>query len=275
MKIAAVNWKLRDISREEEFYDHLGEILDQCSGCDIAVLPELFQIELLSVHRADRDSDIPKTLAPHFNRIVMQAGSFAGFNEISFLASGTQIMSAGSGFLNACMMHADNTAVTQEKLVLTEWEREIGISGGSGLTYHSSSRVGVTICLDAEFPASGRALAEAGMLFQCVPAWTETMHGFHRVRTACRARAVENQVCVIHSSLVGQVGNEKCVGSSAIIVPPHEPFPEDPILAETPMNEEGIAFAEVDPEDLLRCREMGEVRNWRDRDAGDWTVHTV
>lgn len=113
------------------------------------------------------------------------------------------------------------------------------------------------------------------MLFQCVPAWTETMHGFQRVRWACQARAVENQVCVIHSSLVGRVGNEESHGSSAIIVPPHLPFPLNTILAETPMDEEGVAIAEVDPADLLKCREMGEVRNWRDRDAGDWTVTAV
>jgi predicted amidohydrolase len=189
---------------------------------------------------------------------------------------GSHIMFAGDHRVNRSDTTSPGQNVTTAKHVLTEWEKAIGLTpSNDGLTCLKSPPLGVTICLDAEFPASGRALAEAGMLFQCVPAWTETMHGFHRVRTACRARAVENQVCIIHSSLVGQVGNEKCVGSSAIIVPPHEPFPEDPILAETPMNEEGIAFAEVDPEDLLRCREMGEVRNWRDRDAGDWTVRRI
>jgi predicted amidohydrolase len=161
------------------------------------------------------------------------------------------------------------------KVVLTEWEKLIKVRPGAGLFLHRQSAVGVTICLDAEFPTSGRALAEAGMLFQCVPAWTETMHGFRRVRWACQARAVENQVCVVHSSLVGRVGDLESHGSSAIICPPHEPFPLDPILAETPMDEEGVAIAEVDPNDLLACRETGEVRNWRDRDLGDWTVTTV
>jgi predicted amidohydrolase len=206
----------------------------------------------------------------------MQAGSYAGFNGIGFLASGSQILAVERGrFQNACMLHADGVAVPQAKNILTDWEKRIGISAGSGLVYERATRCGVTICLDAEFPASGRALAEAGMLFQCVPAWTETMHGFQRVRWACQARAVENQVCVIHSSLVGRVGTEESHGSSAIIVPPHEPFPLDPILAETPMDEEGVAIAEVEPNDLLKCRETGEVRNWRDRDAGDWRVTPV
>jgi predicted amidohydrolase len=284
MKIAAVNWKLREISREEEFYDHLRELLDACSGSDLIVLPEFFGLELLALSQYESEMDIPSLLNPHYFDII----HFLVDWKIKEWPAEPQLIVAGSnvcasydryemvrGYYNRShFIHADEMP-TQDKLVLTEWEKSVGLASGSGLVYHSLTRSGITICLDAEFPASGRALAEAGMLFQCVPAWTETMHGFHRVRTACRARAVENQVCVIHSSLVGQVGNEKCVGSSAIIVPPHEPFPEDPILAETPMNEEGIAFAEVDPEDLLRCREMGEVRNWRDRDAGDWTVRRI
>jgi predicted amidohydrolase len=275
MKIAAVNWKLREVSREEEFYDHLRELLSQCEGCDIVVLPELFSLELLALSTSYTDSDIPSLLVPHYFNLFGVVMDWSKVATTTYVVGGSHVFQATDDprHFNCAPTFVQGSFFPQFKVILTEWERAIGISAGAGLHFWDKVECATTICLDAEFPASGRALAEAGMLFQCVPAWTETMHGFHRVRTACRARAVENQVCVIHSSLVGQVGNEKCVGSSAIIVPPHEPFPENPILAETPMNEEGIAFAEVAPEDLLRCREMGEVRNWRDRDAGDWRVN--
>lgn len=277
MKIAAVNWKLREIKDEEEFYDHLRELLDQCRDCDLIVLPELFSLELLPITGAKEDEEIPAALAHYHLRTFFYLDEWRKAKaDRLLLVHGSHIAWSRGFHVNRCEMTTSVDSAIVEKQVLTEWEQAIGVQAGdAGLQCLKSHLVGVTICLDAEFPASGRALAEAGMLFQCVPAWTETLHGFQRVRWACQARAVENQVCVIHSSLVGRVGNEESHGSSAIIVPPHLPFPLDPVLAETPMDEEGIAFAEVDPEDLLRCREMGEVRNWRDRDLGDWTVRTV
>ncbi len=282
MRVAAVNWKLRGIAREEEFFDHLTDLLEQARHCDLIVLPEMFALELLGVLRIEHDSQIPEALSPYWLSIVERVVSWMDSScpGSTTLVAGSNVSHGGFDNLICCynsspMIHAGLTYSTT-KNVLTEWEKSIGLnSGGHHLLYKTGSLVGVTICLDAEFPASGRALAEAGMLFQCVPAWTETMHGFQRVRWACQARAVENQVCVIHSSLVGKVGKEESHGSSAIIVPPHAPFPLNPILAETPMDEEGVAIAEVDPADLLKCREQGEVRNWRDRDAGDWTVTTV
>lgn len=277
MRVAAVNWKLREIAREEEFYEHLQELLQRCEGCDLIVLPELFSLELLSVEAPQNDKAILSLLAAYHLKVFFYVTQWQDSNAASsVIVHGSHVMFHSGYFVNRSNTSSSRANIATDKQVLTEWERSIGLrTGDPGLTCLNSPPIGVTICLDAEFPASGRALAEAGMLFQCVPAWTETMHGFQRVRWACQARAVENQVCVIHSSLVGKVGKEESHGSSAIIVPPHAPFPLNPILAETAMDEEGVAIAEVDPADLLKCREQGEVRNWRDRDAGDWTVTTV
>jgi predicted amidohydrolase len=285
MKIAAVNWKLREIKDEGEFADHLSDLLDQCTGCDLVVLPEMFSLEYLALATAEQLAR-PASYLANYEPLIEQM--LTGLMDWANLGPTSSVLVAGStpkllfpqnrirnrSHLIVGGMEEQRT-FHQDKVVLTEWEHELGFDRGGGLTYLPRERVGVTICYDAEFPASGRALAEAGMLFQCVPAWTETMHGFQRVRWACQARAVENQVCVVHSSLVGKVGKEESHGSSAIIVPPHAPFPLNPILAETAMDEEGVAIAEVDPAALLKCREQGEVRNWRDRNAGDWTVTTV
>jgi len=133
----------------------------------------------------------------------------------------------------------------------------------------------VTVCYDCEFPESSRVLAESGMLVQVVPAFTETRHGFGRVRWSCHARAIENQLFVVHASLVGSLGREpvvSAVGSSAVLTPPIEPFPPGAVLAETDFGVEGVALAEIDFATLLKAREGGDVRNWNDRNRGDWTV---
>src|SRR3569832_94081 len=120
---------------------------------------------------------------------------------------------------------------------------------GQNLIRMHDSRLGVTICYDSEFPESGRALAEEGVLVQCVPAFTETQRGFQRVRWSCRARAIENQNFVVHASLVGSLGREPApstYGSSAILTPSIEPFPIEAVLAETELGEEGVIVADLD-----------------------------
>ena len=152
---------------------------------------------------------------------------------------------------------------------------EWNLGGASGLRVSSSGQIGVTICYDCEFPESGRALAEAGVLIQCVPAFTETQHGFQRVRWCAQARATENQVMVIHASLVGSLGAEPVLttyGSSAILTPSIAPFPMSAILAETELNCEGIAKVDVDLDWLATSRSRGDVRNWNDRHVSDWKL---
>lgn len=280
MKIAAVNWKLRDIAREADFFAHLYELLEQTKHCEIIVLPEFFAIELLNVHKPTCDLDIPSILAPFFAPIEETIADWKVKCDPmpSIVVAGSNVYRGHKGdeecFLNASPIIHEHAMARQRKIVLTEWERSIGLVGGERLLFHGPTSTGVTVCLDSEFPEAGRALANEGMMFQCVPAWTETLHGFQRVRWACQARAVENQICVVHASLVGRIGNEECHGSSAIIVPPHEPFPPNPIIAETCLDEEGIAIADVNVDDLFDCRLRGEVRNWRDRNQV-WQVEVA
>ena len=57
-----------------------------------------------------------------------------------------------------------------------------------------------------------------------------------------------------------------------IAAPSVEPFPVEAILRETPLGEEGVIVADLDTTKLEVARAYGEVRNWDDRDKGDWTV---
>jgi predicted amidohydrolase len=177
----------------------------------------------------------------------------------------------------AIVLNPDGSVTTDvPKVVLTQYEtNEWRLIPGQGLRSLPDERVGVTVCYDSEFPESGRSLAESGVCVQCVPAFTETEHGFHRVRASCRARAVENQIFVVHASLFGSLGREpvpNAVGSAAVMAPCSSPFPSNGVLAETPVNAEGVAYAELDFDALALARTAGDVRNWEDRSKGDWSV---
>jgi predicted amidohydrolase len=275
LTVAAVNWKIRPAASVEDFRHHFLTILERVveAGAELVVFPENFNIELLARHEYS-EQEVPEILS-----------SYGGISELFseeledlhlWIVAGSRLVRAGDGFENACdVFHNGGLfAGRQSKVKLTTYERNVWkLSSGVGLSKFSESRLGVTICYDCEFPESGRILAERGVLLQCVPAFTETMHGFHRVRKSCHARAIENQIFVIHSSLVGSLGKEPvpfAVGSSAIIGPCVEPFPDNGVLAETSFNEDEVAVATLDFSVLLAARETGDVRNWNDRSVSDW-----
>lgn len=275
LTVAAVNWKIRPAASVEDFRYHLLSLLEQVveAEAELVVFPENFNIELLAGHEYS-EQEVPGILS-----------SYGGLSELLsdeledldlWIIAGSRLVRSADGFENACdVFHNGGLfAGRQSKVKLTTYERDVWqLSSGSGLTRFPDPRLGVTLCYDCEFPESGRTLAERGVLLQCVPAFTETMHGFHRVRKSCHARAIENQVFVIHSSLVGSLGKEPvpyAVGSSAIIGPCIEPFPEDGVLAESSFNEEGLAVATLNFSALLAARETGDVRNWNDRSASNW-----
>jgi predicted amidohydrolase len=192
------------------------------------------------------------------------------------IVGGSHFRESPEGIKNVCAVGVPGKGLfLSEKNNLTAFEkRPWRLLRGSGLA-RLPGKLGVTICYDSEFPESSRVLAEDGVLVQCVPSWTETQRGFQRVRWSCLARAVENQIFVIHSSLVGELGYEPVpttYGSSAIIAPSVEPFPVEAVLRETPINEEGVVIADLDFDMLQVARRGGEVSNWNDRTKGCWEM---
>jgi predicted amidohydrolase len=156
-----------------------------------------------------------------------------------------------------------------EKHNLTLYERDVWrLAPGNGLAPIPDSRLGVTICYDAEFPEAGRVLLERGTMVQVVPAFTEDVRGFQRVRWCAKARAIENQAYVVHASLVGDLGREpvpSTYGTTAILTPSQLPFPENAVLGETQFGEEDVIVRTLDLDLLVEARRSADIRNWRDR----------
>jgi predicted amidohydrolase len=276
IRVAAVAWKLRDIRTDSEFFGHCYDLIDEAhgKGAQMVVLPELHVLELLNIERDLADHKSAKYLAQYSDAMEDWLTRISCSSGMT-LVGGSYFKETPEGIVNLCAVADPARGLAYAaKNNLTTYERKIwNLKRGKGLAKAHDPRIGVTICYDSEFPESGRALAEEGVMVQCVPAFTETQRGFQRVRWSCLARAVENQNFVVHASLVGSLGREpvpETYGSSAIIAPSVEPFPQEAILAETPLGEEGVIVAELDLDMLERARDSGEVRNWNDRHNGDW-----
>lgn len=278
MRVAAVAWEIRSLRSEAEFYDRIAEIMNTASECDaeMVVCPELFLMELLFLHPNREEADVPKILARYAHRFQATCCSLARVTKTAIIA-GSHIAEDMTNVSLAAW--PDGRHSIHPKNVLTRWEAdEWGLQPGAGLPECPDPRIGITICYDSEFPEAGRILADRGVLVQVVPSFTETRRGYQRVRWSCQARAIENQTFVIHTSLLGSLGREPVpttYGTSAVLTPSVEPFHHSCVLAESPLNEAGLVFADLDFEALLACRENGDVRNFHDRHAGRWVATEV
>jgi len=153
---------------------------------------------------------------------------------------------------------------------MTRFERDQwSISGADELKVFDTAlgRIGIQICYDAEFPLPARAQAEAGMQLLLVPSCTDAAAGYHRVRVAAQARALENQCYVLLSPLVGEAPWSPAVdvnfGAAGVYGPPDRGFPQDGVLAQGTLDEAGWIYAEVDTDKVAQVREQGQVLNYR------------
>lgn len=275
MRVAAANWVLRRIETVRAFEDHLRELADQARDVEWLVLPELVTLELAPVLAPDAaEPDLACEMAAFADEFEAMLSQIAVDHGIG-IVGGSHFAPFGKRIVNtSAVVDPSGAIVRQRKNRLTRYEREVwNLQPGGGLAT-TSGDFGVLVCYDSEFPEAARAQAERGVRVLAVPAFTETVRGYQRVRWCCLARAIENQIFVVHASLTGSLGGEPvpgAVGSSAVIAPSTEPFPESAVLAETGWNEEGLAIADLDFEGLDLSRREGTVRPWAERNDHPWT----
>jgi predicted amidohydrolase len=133
---------------------------------------------------------------------------------------------ADGRFVNAArLITPAGRSGVQEKRMLTPFERAWGVALGRQLRVFETvlGRIGVAICYDSEFPLLVRAEAEAGAELILIPSCTEYLSGYHRVRAAAQARALESQISTIVSPTVGDAlwspAVDRNVGAAGVFVP--------------------------------------------------------
>ena len=147
----------------------------------------------------------------------------------------------------------------QGKLHMTRFEpEEWKVSPGDQLRVFEAAfgSFAVTICYDVEFPEIARVAARHGAHLLVVPSCTDDRQGFLRVRYCAQARAIENQMYVIHSCTVGSLPMVPAVslnyGQASILTPSDFPFARDGILAEGIPNQEIDGDRRAGPPDHRR-----------------------
>src|SRR5688572_18313420 len=107
MRVAAVNWKIRRLSSEEEFFGHLGELVELCvrGGAQLLVFPELVVLELLSLLPVETPHWLAR-VAPAYEAALVRYASRRGVT----IVGGSHFTAEAAGVFNVCAIaHPDGT----------------------------------------------------------------------------------------------------------------------------------------------------------------------
>jgi predicted amidohydrolase/GNAT superfamily N-acetyltransferase len=272
IRVASLQYLIRPITSFEQFADQVRGLVHTAAdyGCRLLVFPEYFSIQLVTL------GDVRAPVAEHVRAVAEREPEvIALFQELTrehgiYVVAGTtpsRVAPDSDRVKNQSHFFApDGSYQTQEKLHMTRFEREHWkVDSGAQLRVFETEfgKVAINICYDVEFPELARAAAQAGAQILVVPSFTDDRQSFLRVRYCAQARAIENQMFVIHSGTVGSLPMVPAVslnyGQASILTPSDFPFARDGVLAEGLPNQETMVIGELNLSVLRASRRRGTV----------------
>jgi predicted amidohydrolase len=271
VSIAAVNFAVKPVADFDQFATHVKEVLRGADGADLVVLPELFTVELFTALPDWRDLPISE-----LTRIDRFTGDYEDFfrdlarERGQHIVAGSHLVSKGDRYVNtAYLFGPDGRTVTHDKTHIFPAEAGWSTSEGDAMAAFDLpfARVGFNVCYENEIPECAATLTEQGAELIIAPSYTFTEFGFWRVRHCAQARAVENQVYVVHACTGGGPGAPLPNGwaRSSILSPCDTLFSPTGVVAEATPNTEMVVRGTVDLDLLARNRAEGAAPTYRDR----------
>jgi predicted amidohydrolase len=273
VSIAACNFMVRPAASFEDFAAHVRGLLDQCEGADIVLLPELFTLELLSTIRGWQTAPLAEIA-----RLTAFADAYrelfaaeARERRQHILAGSHLVEEAGQRLNVAYLFGPDGLLHAHAKTHIFPAEGEWDTVEGDDARVVDLpfARVGIAICYEAEIPELVSSLAHQGAQIVLCPSYTFTEAGFWRVRHCASARAIENQIYVVHCCTTGDRHADVLPGGwgrSSILSPCDAPWPApNGVVAEAPDTGEAVVRATVDLDLLDENRANGAATTYHDR----------
>lgn len=275
MRIALSPFSIVRPTGLDDFLGIVDELLAQAKAgdADLLVLPEYASMSLAGAFVAGPD------VAAELDAVVSRADSLVeGFRTLArthgiLLLPGSVPMRGTDGKIRnrAPLIDGSGRIGFQDKRVMTRFEAEHwGIVPGEYPSVFETDfgRLGISICYDSEFPLLARAQVLAGADIVLIPACTDALHGFNRVRLSARARALENQCYTAVAPTTGIAPWSAAVdenrGYACAFGPIDRGFPEDGLLARGALDAPDLVFAKLDPARLAATHADPAVRNRSD-----------
>jgi predicted amidohydrolase len=276
VRVATVQYWIRPVDSFDDFHDQVKGLVDTAADydCALIVFPEYFTLQLLTIGDTSRPAwQQVRGLARLVPRYVEMMSDLAIRSRMYIVAGSIAALDEDGDTLynDSYIFGPSGDHVTQGKLHMTRWEAEdwrVSPRKGIHVIEAAFGRMAVAICYDVEFPELARAAAHQGCYMLIVPSCTDDRQGFLRVRYCAHARAIENQMFVVHSGTVGSLPQVPSVslnwGQASILTPSDFAFARDGILAEGNANQEQMVIGELDLDLIRESREEGTVLPLRD-----------
>jgi predicted amidohydrolase len=277
LRVATAQFALRPEPDFDAFARHLTGVVEDAAqaGASLVVLPELVTMGLLaSLPDAGRltVSEVPnayRSLFPGLTDAFAELVRDLAVRHSMWVLGGSHWRGRDDGtFVNtAYFAHPDGTLESQDKLHLTPPEVAIDTTPGDELIVTSigAINVGILVCADIQFPELTRHLVtQRDVKLILCPSLTWNSRGVHRVRYGSHARAVENQIFVVTSTVIGNCGVPAdsplyAKGRAFVAGPIDRVFgANDGVLATTNSDEESLAVADLDFDKLAASRATPE-----------------
>ena len=258
MKIALIQLNARDNKKKN--IDRALRLTLQAvrSKARFILLPELFNFRgsakskkgLASVAEPiPRESLIPFMILAKARRVFILAGSIyekaKGTNKVyntSVLIDDKGRIRAQYRKINLFKALVDGKKIDESKRFLAGCTLAMAMVG--------EFKAGLSICYDLRFPELFRRYAEKGADILCVPSsFTETTGRAHW-EILLRARAVENLCYVLAPGQFGKTPNGVTTYGNSMVVDPW-----GKILTRASGNREGVLYADISKEEILKARQ--------------------
>lgn len=275
LRVAAIQYYIRPVDSFARFADQVSALVATAADykADLVVFPEYFTVQLLTL------GDLGRPIREQVRDLAAQVPAFLELMSGLARRHGVHLVAGsipgrgdnGEIHNDSHVFGPDGRHAVQGKLHMTRWEREewqITPRRRLRVIETSFGRMAVAICYDVEFPEIARAAARRGCDLLVVPSCTDDRQGFLRVRYCAQARAIENQMFVVHACTVGSLPMVPAVslnyGQASILTPSDFTFSRDGILAEGAVNSETMVIGVLRLDDLRASRETGTVLPLRD-----------
>jgi predicted amidohydrolase len=244
MQVASVQLKVIEESKEKSL-EHASQMIRQCRGADLILLPEIWNIGFMSFDRYQKEAETQEGLTLVLLRALakdlscyLHTGSFVERRKDRFYNS--------SFFLNP----KGEVLGSYQKIHLFSYqsqEAEILTSGTSIAVIPTElGNFGMATCYDLRFPELFRKMVDLGAEFFLVSsAWPYPR--LEHWLLLNRTRALENLSYLISSNCVGINRGTQFAGHSLVVDPMGQ-------IISGSNDEECVVWAEVDREIVLRTR---------------------
>ncbi|MDF2814363.1 MAG: hypothetical protein K0Q81_563 [Paenibacillus sp.] len=275
--ISTVQYAVSPLKNENAFWTHVRRYIERAlkQQSKLIVFPEYMTGHLLSLHPAVSNAEACEILHSYTSTYMEK---FKAWSEQAgiMIQAGTHINREGAPegyyYNEAFLFFPDGRIESHKKVHLTpEEQRAWPLLAGNRFDVFDTQlgKIGIQVCYDIEFPEGSRLMAEKGAELILCPSYTDAAAGYFRVRNCSQARAIENQLYVALSGIVGSMPDVAQVDAgysqAAIFAPCDQPFPADGILAQGAVNRSSMATASADLELLRINRTQGGVAPFFDR----------